>query len=98
MKLRVADGCVAPGQFFKIVTTGYALGVITIFAPLFALISVFVLFGAPLGDGRWPILLFPVLLPIIAIGQGAMFGVITTLGLWVYRSKRRIEIAGPAEK
>jgi len=99
VKIRTVQGSIAPSALFRVVATGYALGVIAIFAVPFGVISLLVLFGMPLGRDRWSILLFPVLLPLIAVGQALIFGAIVLLGLTVYRWYGRIEIEhsdGPA--
>jgi hypothetical protein len=91
MKIRVTEGQIKPADLFKVIATGYAIGVGAIFGLIFASISVFVLFGAPM-EGKWAFLLWPILLPIIALVQGLFIGCIATFGLTVYRWYRRIEI------
>lgn len=92
MKLRAVDGCIAPGQLFKLIVTGYAIGVMALFSPIYILLSIFALLGSATGVDPWPILLGPVILPVVAVLQGLMIGGLVVLGLKIYRSKRRIEI------
>ena len=91
MIIRTASGQVTPGDLFRVVATGYAIGVAAIFGLLFGVISLFVLFGAPIEGGR-SFLLWPVLLPFIAVVQGVLVGVVVMLGLAIYRRYRPIEI------
>ena len=92
MKILSVNGSVSASALFRVIATGYSLGVIAIFGPIFLIVSVFVLFGAPFDGPRWQVLMFPIILPIVAILQGIMLGAVATLGLAIYRWYRRIEV------
>jgi hypothetical protein len=92
VKIHSINGTVRPSALFRVIATGYALGVIAIFGPLFALIAVFTLFGFPVEGPKWHVLMFPLLLPLIAVMQAFIFGGIVLLGLTVYRWYGRIQI------
>ncbi len=96
------DGQVRLGGLFKLVAVGYLLGAGAIFVPLFLLISVIaVAAGAPMMVNGQPVegggillALLPVLmLPVILAIQAVMFGMLVTLGLWIYSKVRTIRVA-----
>ena len=93
MLLLTNGGVLSPGQLFRTVALGYAIGVVTIFGPIVLLVSVLAFFGTPLGEGGKSILLLPILLPVIAAIQGVIFGSVCVLGLVIYGTKRQIIIA-----
>ncbi len=99
MKIRVEDGKIPSGQFFKPIAIGYVFGFGTLILPIFILVFVIAglaaIFGGvttePVTDseltntGFLQIFLAQIiLLPIILIFQAIMFGGLSILGLWVY--------------
>jgi hypothetical protein len=96
MKIRVEDGKIPSGQFFKPIATGYTLGGLLLFAPFLILFAVmfgliFLLGGGQTSDSGLTntdflqiLLLQIILLPIVLILQSIMFGGLSILGLWVY--------------
>lgn len=42
--------------------------------------------------GVFPLLLMPIMVPAILLLQGIMFGCMACFGLWIYRSRGKIEI------
>jgi hypothetical protein len=98
VKILTVHGVVAPSAMFQVVATGYALGVITLFGPIFVLVAVFSLFSFPIAGSRWSILLLPIVLPLIALFQAAFIGLIVLLGLTVYRWYRPIEVISSEDR
>ncbi len=98
MNLKTYDGKIEPVSFFKFVFVGHAIGVTTVFLPLFLLVSAMGAF-VPMEDSngdalpKWAaLIIMPTMVPIIAAFQGLIVGGIVTLGLWVYTRRRKITL------
>ncbi len=66
-------------EFFKIIWRGWFYGILVIFLPFFTVAALVVGFGA----GKWEALLYVLMVPLIAAGQGVIAGWLVLLGLKV---------------
>lgn len=74
-------------NLYKAIIIGYAIGASVLFLPLF-LLSGFQALAAQADIGLVRALGFLVLLPIILVFQGVIFGGVVIFGLWVLRKIR----------
>ncbi len=81
--LSIHDHHLAPAELFRVVWTGWFYGVVAMFLPFAAAVTVLVAFSRPAEAGQG--LLAVILVPLIAAGQGVIVGGIVLLGLWIHR-------------
>jgi hypothetical protein len=103
LELRTQGGKLKLGGAFKLVATGYFLGALAIFLPLFALVTVVSLAaGVPPmvngqeveGGGVLVAILPMIMLPVVLAFQAVMFGGLVAMGLWLYHKRRPIRVVG----
>ena len=96
MKIKVHNGKVRLHSLIKPIAIGSALGWGTFMLPMLMVMIPIMIF-APIENeanqgGIWSILLMPIMVPAALLLQGLMIGCLTSFGLWVYRSRGKIEI------
>jgi hypothetical protein len=102
MELRTVDGQLRPSGAFKLIATGYFLGVGAIMVPLFTIATLITLgIHEPMtvnghvvaADAPLLLKLMPiVLVPIIIAGQSVLIGGAVVFGLWLYQKRRPIRV------
>lgn len=103
MEIRAVDGKLSLGSLFGPVAVGYGIGAGVIFMPMFLLMGVMFSFvpvvdqvGQPV-NGAIMILPMVVMVPIILVMQGAMFGGLVMLGLAIYRKWGTLRVTSVRE-
>ncbi len=83
MRLSIKNGGVPPKTIFRLVTVGFSVSSLILFAPFFLIGTILLSIGSP-SPTFWVIVTTIVVLPIILVAQAALLGLLVNFGLHVY--------------
>ena len=88
MKLKITKEGLEFSSLVKMVATGYAITITILFFLVILLFAV----TKPAEFPFYKILPALLIVPIVAIGQGLLLGCVISIGLFIYKKRRPIEI------
>jgi hypothetical protein len=89
MKVSIKDGTIPSKTIFKLVTVGFSVASLILFAPFF-LGAIILLSSRSANPEIMGIVMTALALPIVLVAQAALVAVLVNFGLYVYRRFRPV--------